>query len=95
MAASRSAGPRQQTKPSCHRFAANQVRLWRFILAHNVDNFLRSLALPAPVREWSLRSVQVKLTKMAGRLVRNARWLVFQLAQVAAPRALFRTMLEC
>jgi len=61
---------------------------------YNLGNFLRRLALPAPVRDWSLRSVQVKLIKMGGRLARHARRLVFQLAEVAVPRALFHAMLE-
>lgn len=82
------------TRLSCHRFVANQVRLWLFILAYNLGNFLRRLALPEAVRDWSLRSVQVKLIKMGGRLVRHARRLVFQLAEVAVPRALFQAMLE-
>ena len=32
-----------------------------FILAHNVGNFLRRLELPKAVKDWSLRSLQVKL----------------------------------
>jgi hypothetical protein len=43
---------------------ANQVRLRLFILAYNLGNFLRRLALPEAVRDWSLRSVQVKLIKI-------------------------------
>ena len=42
----------------------------------------------------SLRSVQTKLIKMGGRLVRHARRLVFQLAEVAVSRELFRQVLE-
>src|ERR687891_1491038 len=34
------------TRLSCHKFVANQVRLWLFILAYNLGNFLRRLALP-------------------------------------------------
>ena len=40
-----------------------------FVLAYNLWNFLRRLCLPKAVRHWSLRSVQVKLIKMGGRLV--------------------------
>ena len=46
-----------------------------FILAYNLGTFLRRLCLPKAVRHWSLRSVQVKLIKMGGRLVRHARRL--------------------
>jgi hypothetical protein len=65
-----------------------------FILAYNLGNFLRRLALPESVKDWSLRSVQVKLIKIGGRLVRHARRLLFQLAEVAVPRALFQGVLE-
>jgi len=44
---------------------ANQVRLALFILAYNLGNFLRRLCLPKAVKHWSLRSVQVKLIKIA------------------------------
>ena len=82
------------TRLSCHKFIANQVRLALFILAYNLGNFLRRLALPEAVKDWSLRSVQVKLIKIGGRLVRHARRLVFQLAEVAVPRGLFQGVLN-
>ena len=59
------------------------MRLWLFVLAYNLGNFMRRLTLPESVKHWSLRSVQTKLIKMGGRLVRHARRLVFQLAEVA------------
>ena len=82
------------TRLSCHRFVANQVRLALFILAYNLGNLLRRLCLPRAVKHWSLRSLQVKLIKIGGRLVRHARRLVFQLAEVAVPREVFRQVLE-
>jgi len=77
------------TRLSCHRFDANEVRLQLFVLAYNLGNFLRRLCLPKAINDWSLRSLQVKLIKMGGRLVRHARRLVFQLAEVAVTRDLF------
>jgi len=76
-----------------HRFVANQVRLQLFILAYNLGNFLRRLGLPKAVKDWSLRSLQLKLIKMGGRLVRHARRLTFQLAEVAVSRELFAVIL--
>ena len=73
------------TRLSCHRFVANRVRLSLFVLAYNLGN-LRRLCLPKAVKHWSLRSVQVKLIKMGGRLVRHSRWLIFQLSEVSVPR---------
>ena len=46
------------------------------------------------VKHWSLRSVQVKLIKMGGRLVRHSRRLIFQLSEVSLPRWLFQGVLE-
>ena len=46
------------------------------------------------VKHWSLRSVQVKLIKMGGRLVRHARRLIFQLSEVSVPRRLFQGVLD-
>ena len=61
------------TRLSCRRFVANRVRLSLFVLAYNLGNFLRRLCLPKAVKHWSLRSVQVKLIKMGGRLVWHSR----------------------
>ncbi len=82
------------TRLSCHRLVANQVRLQLFVLAYNLGNFLRRLGLPKAIKDWSLRSLQVKLIKMGGRIVRHARQIVFQLAEVAVPRELFGAILE-
>ena len=79
---------------SCHRFVANQVRLQFFILVYNLGNFLRELGLPKAVKDWSLRSLQVKLIKMEGQTVRHARQIVFQLAEVAVPKELFAVIRE-
>jgi hypothetical protein len=70
------------------------VRLWLFILACNPGEFLIRLCLPKAVKSWSLRSLQVKFIKIGGRLLRPARRLVFQVAEVAVPRALFQVVLE-
>jgi len=82
------------TRLSCHRFVANQVRLQLFILAYNLGNFRRRLCLPKAINDWSLRSLQVKLIKMGGRIVRHARQIIFQLSEVAVPRDLFASILE-
>jgi hypothetical protein len=62
--------------------------------ASNLGNFLRpDLPGPNAVKHWSLPSLQIKLIKIGGRLVRHARRLVFQLAEVAVPRDVFRQVL--
>ena len=82
------------TRLSCHRFVCNQVRLLLFVLAYNLGNFLRRLALPRGLKHWSLRSLQVKLIKMGGRIVRHARQIIFQLAEVAVSREEFAIILD-
>ena len=45
-------------------------------------------------KHWSLRSVQIRLIKIGGRLVSHARRLVSQLAEVAVPREVSQQVLE-
>ncbi len=59
---------------------ANHARLQLYVLASNLGSFLRKLVLPNVVKEWSLRSLQLKLIKTGAKLLHHARWLVFQLA---------------
>ncbi len=82
------------TRLSCHDFVDNQVRLQLFALAYNLGNFLRRLALPKSVKEWSLTTLREKLTKIGARVVRHSRYVVFQMAAVAVPRLLFREILD-
>ena len=65
-----------------------------FILACNLGNFRRRLTLPKVVKGWSLQSVPLRLIKTGAKLVRHARRLVFQMAEVAVPRDVWGAMLE-
>ena len=47
------------------------------ILAYNLRNFLRRLALPESIKRLSPTNVQTRLIKTGGHLVRHARRLVF------------------
>ena len=47
------------TRLSCRTFAANAVRLQLHALAYNLGNFLRTLATPEPIKDWSLTSARV------------------------------------
>jgi len=82
------------TRLSCHRFEDNQVRLQLFALAYNLANFLRRLALPKGVRHWCLTTLREKLIKIGAKIVRHARYVTFQMAEVAIPRKLFREILR-
>jgi hypothetical protein len=52
------------TRLSCRTFAANAVRLQLHALAYNLGNFLRTLATPEPIKDWSLTTLKDKLIKI-------------------------------
>jgi Transposase DDE domain group 1 len=64
----------KMTRLSCHRFRSNQVRLALSLLAYNLGNLWRRLALPRRIENWSLTSLQQRLVKTGGRLVKHARY---------------------
>ena len=72
----------------------NQVRLQLFALAYNLGNFLRRLALPKRVKQWSLRTLRVKLIKIGAKVVKHARYITFQMAEVLVSKRLFQEILE-
>ena len=82
------------TRLSCHDFTDNQVRLQLFSLAYNLGDFLRRLALPKKIRDWSLRTLQVKLIKIGAKVVKHSRYVIFQMAEVMVSRSLFYDILE-
>ena len=80
------------TRLSCRTFAANAVRLQLHALAYNLGNFLRTLATPEPIKNWSLTSLKEKLIKIGAKVVRHGRYVVFQMAEVAIARQMFQEM---
>ena len=50
-------------------------------IAYNLGNLLRGLVLPAAIQDWSLTSLQQRLYKTGGRLIRHARYFALQLAE--------------
>jgi hypothetical protein len=75
------------------RFAANAVQLQLHALAYSLANFLRTLATPAAIGTWSLTSLRERLIKTGARLVRHARYAVFQMAEAVLPRHVFAGVL--
>jgi hypothetical protein len=82
------------TRLSCRSFAANAVRLQLHALAYNLGNFLRTLATPEPIKDWSLTSLKEKLIKIGAKIVSHGRYVAFQMAEVAIPRNLFADILR-
>jgi hypothetical protein len=81
------------TRLSCRTFAANAVRLQLHALAYNLGNFLRTLATPEPIKDWSLTSLKEKLIKIGAKVVHHGRYVAFQMAEVAIPRQMFQEIL--
>jgi hypothetical protein len=65
-----------------------------FALAYNLANLLRQLLLPKPIQGWTLTTPREKLIKIGAKVVAHARYITFQLAEVAVPRKLFARILE-
>ncbi len=82
------------TRLSCHRFRANEVRLQLSVLAYNLGNLWRRLILPPGIKRWSLTSLQQRLVKTGGRLVKHARYYWLLLAEGHLNRRLFGEMLR-
>jgi hypothetical protein len=82
------------TRLSCCSFAANAVRLQLHALAYNLANFMRTLALPEAVKQWSLTSLREKLVKIGAKVVCHGRYVIFQMAEVAVPKELFQEVLR-
>ena len=65
-----------------------------FTLAYNLANLLRHPVLPRPIRGWTLTTLREKLIKIGAKVVAHAKYVIFQLAEVAVPRPLFARILE-
>jgi hypothetical protein len=76
----------KMTRLSCHRFRSNQARLALSLLAYNLGNLWRRLALPKRIENWSLTSLQQ-------RLVKHARYYWLLLAEGHLTRRRFGAML--
>jgi hypothetical protein len=84
----------KSTKLSCRRVRDNAARLQLFALAYKLANFQRQLVLPKPIQRWTLTTLREKLVKIGSKVVGRARYVTFQLSEVAVPRQLFARILE-
>ncbi len=78
------------TRLSCHRFRRNEVRLWLSV----IPTLSGRLASPKNIGTWSLTSLQQRLVKTGGRLVRHARYDWLLLAEGHLSRRLFGSMVR-
>ncbi len=63
-------------------------------MAYNLGNFLRTLATPDAIKDWSLTSLREKLIKIGAKVVSHGRYVAFQMAEVAIPRQLFAAIMQ-
>jgi hypothetical protein len=64
------------------------------LLAYNLGNLWRRLGLPKGIENWSLTSLQQRLVKTGGRLVKHARYYWLLLAEGHLNRRRFGAMLD-
>jgi hypothetical protein len=84
----------KMTRLGCHRFRSNEVRLWLSLIAYNLGNLWRRLVLPKKIENWSLTSLQQRLVKTGGRLVKHARYYWLMLAESHLTRRLLGSMVR-
>jgi len=84
----------KMTRLSCHRFRSTEVRLWLSVIAYNLGNLWRRLVLPNRIGHWSLTSLQQRLVKTGGRLIKHARYFWLLLAEGHLTRRLFGSMVR-
>ena len=64
---------------SSHSRVVNANRLQVHVLAYNLFNWFRRLALSASMRKQRIDTIRLKLLKIAAKAVRSARYIVFKL----------------
>ena len=53
-----------------------------------------TLATLEPIKRWSLTSLREMLVKIGAKIVTHARYVTFQMAEVAVPKELFEEILR-
>ena len=72
----------------------DEVRLWLSVIAYNLGNLWRRLVLPKRIDGWSLTSLQQRLVKTGGRLIKHARYYWLLLAESHLTRRLFGSIVR-
>jgi len=63
-------------------------------MAYNLGNLWRRLVLPRRIEKWSLTSLQQRLVKTGGRLIKHARHFWLSLPEGHLTRRLFGSMVR-
>ncbi len=70
------------------------MRLLLHALAYNFGNFLRTLATPEPMKDWTRTTLKERLIKIGAKVVTHTLYVAFQMAEVAVPGTLFADILQ-
>ena len=62
--------------------------------SYRAGSWNKKRSVVAKVEHWSLTMLREKLVKIGAEVVRHGRYVTFQMAEVAAPRDLFREILR-
>jgi hypothetical protein len=79
---------------SCCTFAANAVRLQLRALASISPTSCGHWHCRTQFKHWSLTNLREKLVKIGAKIVTHARYVTFQMAEVAVPSQLFEEILR-
>src|ERR1700730_5344600 len=66
----------------------------RIVQSRHLGNFLRTMATPEPIKDWSMTILKERLIKIGAKVVSHGRYVAFQMAEVAISRHLFRDILR-
>ncbi len=79
---------------SSHSKVVNANRLQISMLAYNLFNWFKRLALPENMRKLQVDTIRLKLIKIASRIVRSARYIIFKLCSSCPYKTEFYETLE-
>ena len=86
---------RDQVDPALMPFLRRQRRASSaHVLAYNLGNFMRTLAMPQATESWSLTSLREKLIKIGAKVISRGRYVTFQMAEVAISRQMLAKILS-
>jgi len=85
---------RLSVDPSMRQVVGGRAREANAASTSQMGRFETEVLTQASVAHWSLTTLREKLIKIGAKVVRTARYVVFQMAEVAVPRHLFRTILD-
>ena len=68
---------------SCQKILNKELWLRVCVLAYNLGNLLRTLALAKAVEQWSPTALRERLVEIGAKMARHGRYVTFQLAVVA------------